>query len=76
MDPDLRTDDSLTILDRRMDGSIGRLGRKMEYVYRTTRLVPIWEFRALDLIYYTSFYDLVARMETEVLYFHNRYPYG
>lgn len=65
--------DRLTVLDQVIDGSIGGLGNRLEYILHTTRAVPLFEFRNLRAINTGDIPGMVNDAEQEVMQYHNEY---
>jgi hypothetical protein len=63
--------DPISRVDKLIDGSVGRLGNKMEKVLGTERLVPIFEFRRLGGIKASGFGNVAEEVEKAIVVYHH-----
>jgi hypothetical protein len=67
--------DLLTTFDQEIDGSIGGLGSKTELMYKSTREVPLFEFRGLmgSHIITETLETFMASVDNEIQELHTKY---
>lgn len=65
--------DALTTFDQRHDSQIGGFRNRMEYVAYTSVLVPLWEFRDLQLINTAAFRTLAQGAMDTIVHYHAAY---
>jgi hypothetical protein len=65
--------DLLTQADRIIDGQVGGLGTAVEYVLRTTREIPLFEFRNLGSSAIPNFQTDVEAAENAIIAYHRQF---
>jgi hypothetical protein len=65
--------DPISIVDKKVDGSVGRLADKWEKVLNTDRLVPIWEFRRLTGVQPSGFGSKAQDVEAAIVAYHGKF---